>query len=316
MVTHHTRLEIDPPVPLEVDAGFAITVTITASCAAGCDLRGATVTVITPDHSATTHELTARETGTSGTATALVAPHHVGDQTWRILFPRHERDGIVHEQQALTVPCKTVPHATSIAVWDVPSPVAMLRAFTVKIGVRCSAMCRLTGQCVDIRDAAGVTISEGRLGETPWTGTSALYWANVELTAPAAEGMAFWSAAFAAANLELPHGDTSASFSFRTDRIPEHRVTIHVVARETTAPVSDVEVRLGLYRVSTDEQGLAYVDVPAGTYDVTIRKDGYRIEPMCVDVYGDCAARIEALAAPTAAELEAGTAPYDHVPWG
>jgi hypothetical protein len=316
MATHHTTLETDPPVPLEVEAGSVTTVTIIASCAAGCDLRGASVTVIAPDHSVTTHALTTQEAGTTEVATALMAPHYVGDQAWRILFPRYERDGIVHEQQALTIPCKTVLHTTSIAVWDVPSPAAIARAFTVKIGVRCSAMCRLSGQCVEIRDPAGVRIGAGRLGETPWAGTSALYWATIELTAPAAEGLAFWSVAFAAANLELPHADTSASFSFRTDKIPEHRVTVHVVSGETAAPIKDVEVRLGLYRVSTDERGQAYIDVPSGTYDVSIRKDGYRTEPMRVDVYGDRAVRIEALPAPTAAELEATAAPYEHVPWG
>src|SRR3989442_12721369 len=48
--------------------------------------------------------------------------------------------------------------------------------------------------------------------------------------------------------------DASASFSFRTDKPPEHRVAVKVVAKDSGAAVGDVEVRLGLYIGWTNQQ--------------------------------------------------------------
>jgi len=211
---------------------------------------------------------------------------------------------------------RTIPHKTSIAVWDVPSPVAMNCSFKVKVGMQCSATCRLTGQAVDVRDQAGAKIGEGKLGETPWTGTSALYWAEIELAAPGTEGVSFRSVNFTAAELELPHEGVSATFSFRTDKPPEHRVTVKVIERKTEAPVEDVEVLLGFYRASTDERGAVTIGLPKGTYELSIRKDGYTAQPMSVDVRDDLTVQVEALTAPTRSEMEEKMMEFEGYPWG
>ena len=80
-------------------------------------------------------------------------------------------------------------HPTSIAVWNVPAPVVVNRPFTVSVGVKCSVGCQLTGQLIGVRDAAGIEIGEGRLGETPSRGTSALYETVVNLVAPSEQGV-------------------------------------------------------------------------------------------------------------------------------
>ena len=121
--------------------------------------------------------------------------------------------------------------------------------------------------------------ARARLGETPWPGTSALYVAEVELTAPGTEGLALWSAMFAAAEPGLPHDEASATFSFRTARPPEHRVTVQVVEKETEAPLEDVEVRLGVYRASTDAAGLASLELPGGVYELNAWKISYETTP-------------------------------------
>ena len=114
----------------------------------------------------------------------------------------------------------TTPHPTSIAVWDVPSPVVVNSSFTVNVGMKCSLACQLTGQLIVVRDEAGSQAGEGRLGETPWPGTSALYGAEVHLAAPAGEGMYTWAVRFTGTASERPHEDASATFSFRTTRPP------------------------------------------------------------------------------------------------
>ena len=140
----------------------------------------------------------------------------------------------------------TTPHPTSIAVWDVPSPVVVNSSFTVNVGMTCSLACQLTGQLIEVRDESGVQAGEGRLGDTPWPGTSALYGAEVHLAAPAGEGMYTWAVTFAGTESEMPHEDASATFSFRTARPPDHRVTVTVRERDTEAPLENV----GSIRVS------------------------------------------------------------------
>ena len=224
--------------------------------------------------------------------------------------------GQSHEESGARIPFRTKPHATSAAVWDVPSPVIMNRSFEVKVGTKCSAMCQLTGQVLEIRNQAGIKVGEGTLGKTPWPETSALYYTAIALAAPAAEEVSSWTVAFAAGGLSLPHEAASATFTFRTARPPEKKVTIRITAEGTGVPVEDVEVRLGSYVAFTDEGGLATIEVPKDTYDLSIRKDGYTAEPITMKVNRDLTVQVEALSAPTAAETDDRMMEFRDYPWG
>ena len=185
-----------------------------------------------------------------------------------------------------------------MAAWDVPSPVIMNRSFKVKVGVKCSAACQLAGRLVQVCDEKGRQIGGSRLGDTPWPGTSALYVAEVELTAPGTEGMASWFAMVAAAEPGLPHEESSAAFSLRIARPPEHRVTVQVADKGTKAPLEDVEVRLGVYRASTDAQGRAILELPGGVYPLGAWKAGYEMRTRTVKVGKDLTIRVEAVVVP------------------
>ena len=205
---------------------------------------------------------------------------------------------------------------TSAAVWDVPSPVAIRSRFRVKVGISCSASCRLTGRLVDVRDETGTTIGEGRLGEQPWPGTRALYWAELELTAPATDGLTVWVLTFPAAGMAAAHADASMPFSFKTDRPPAHRVTITVTAAETGAPIAGADVGVGVYRTATDADGLTRCEVPAGAYPLTVWSDGYGAPPTTVDVTRDVTVAVTAVKTLTAAEQEADLERYEASQWG
>ena len=291
------------PAPLDVEAGTDIILQVKVSCPEGCDLRGMPVCVVAADEVIGTRELAMFDEAVNETeAFALTAPGQVGEHAWTILFPRHEHEGEhkgdVHEECRLVLSFATRPHSPSMAVWDIPSPVIMNRSFTVKVGVKCSAACRLAGQLVTVCDGAGMPIGESRLGDTPWPGTSGLYVADVELAAPATDGTAFWSARFAAAEPGLPHDQASAAFSFRIAKPPEHRVTVQVAAQGTKSPLEDVEVRLGVYRASTDAQGQASLELPGGVYTIEAWKAGYEMRTRTVKVGKDLMIRIEALSTP------------------
>ena len=212
------------------------------------------------------------------------------------------------------------PHATSIAVWGVPSPVVVGSRFTVTVGVKCAAACSLAGRPVVVRDAAGAEVGRGRLGALPAAGTRALYSAEVTLAAPAAAGVHAWTATFppagsgpppaaeggsagvpppeTAAPREAPHAEARAAFSFRAAPRPEHRVTVTVHDQETEQPLTAAEVHLGPYRAATAADGRTRVDVPAGDYDLYVRKAGYAPHTGRVAVTGDVALQVVAAPAP------------------
>ncbi|HEY7443101.1 MAG TPA: carboxypeptidase-like regulatory domain-containing protein [Vicinamibacterales bacterium] len=192
----------------------------------------------------------------------------------------------------------TRPHTTSIAVWEVPSPVVTGRSFRVKVGVKCSEQCRLAGERIEVCDEGGRQIGEGRLGEVPWPRTSGLYVADVALDAPVREGILAWSARFMGVAAGSPHEEASAVFSLRTARPPEHRLSVRVTDKATDAPLEAVEVRLGVYRASTDAQGLACLEVPGGIYNLDAWKAGYEALSRTVQANKDLTIRIEAWPSP------------------
>ena len=135
---------------------------------------------------------------------------------------------------------------------------------------------------------------EGSLGEEPWPGTQALYWAEVLLEAPPGEGSFTWSAGPVAADLGSSHLEASAVVGFRTVGAPEHTVEVEVVRDDTGDPIDKVEVRMGIYRASTDERGMARFELPSGEFNVVASKPGFATDPETVEVIGDLEVTIEA----------------------
>ena len=296
---HQPKVEMSQSVPPDVEAGIDLMLQVRVSCPSGCDLRGKPVIILASDGLVMTSELVTYDEKVNETeALRLKAPSQVAEHTWSVSVPGHEAEGVVHEESSLVIAFRTNPHAPTMAVWDVPSPVVMGTSFGVKVGVKCSAACPMTGGLVEVRDEEGRTIGEGRLSETPWPDTTALHAAEVDLIAPGVEGMFSWSADFCAEAVEPPHFEASARFSFRTAKPPEHRVTIRVVSGDEEAPLENAEVRLGAYRASTDRSGLATLELPKGTYDLNVWKVGYKTSPGTVAVAQDVTVQVEAVAVP------------------
>ena len=163
----------------------------------------------------------------------------------------------------------------------------------MKVGVRCSSGCALTGQEVHIHDTEQNHIGEGKLGPAPWSGTAGLYWTEVDVVAPPIEGMHTWTARFAAANPDTPHLGASSNFTVITVKPPEHRVTVEVLQQDTNAAVDASEVRLGVYRTLTDAGGIAYLDVPKGPYELNVWKLGFDLVTQTVEVGEDLTIKLE-----------------------
>ena len=203
-----------------------------------------------------------------------------------------------HEKISHPPHFRTKPHSTSMAVWGAPTPVAIDSTFNVKVGVKCKAGCRLAGQLVQVTDEAGSHIGEGRLGQAPWPGTRGLYVAELSLPAPATEKVSRWSGSFAGGTLPSPHDSTSAAFSFRTAKPPEHTVAVKVTDRDTGTPLAGVAVFMGVYRAATDARGVAKLDLPKSTYELIVRRRDYEAPSRTVEIDRETSVEIHACLVP------------------
>jgi hypothetical protein len=160
-------------------------------------------------------------------------------------------------------------HATRVVVWDVPVVVEPGAAFRVRVGVKCVAECSSAGRLVEIRDAERQVVVSGCLGEVPWPGTTALYYAELELRAPSVEGLHAREAVVAAAAdeaCELTHEAASAQFQLRVARAPECRLKVIAVDARSRAPVPGAKVVVHPYHALTNADGIAELRVPKGAY--------------------------------------------------
>jgi hypothetical protein len=293
--THPTSVALGRPPAAEVDAGTDIVLKIKVSCPFGCDLRGRVINVMAPDGAVVAGSGLAEfaDNANETTEFAFRAPHEVGEYSWRLVFPEHEAGGLVHEESSFPITVRAVAHDTSLAVWGVPSPIVIGHPFRIHVGATCSAGCDLKSKEIQICDETGVSMARGKLGETPWAGTRALSWTEVDLVAPAIEGATSWSIGFAPTELRLPHGGASARFGFETVKPPQYSVTIKVVQKDAGTPVEGAQVRLGVYFACSDQTGMARIAMPRGTYGLDVLKTGYEAPSRVMDVNGDVTVEVE-----------------------
>lgn len=189
----------------------------------------------------------------------------------------------------------TEEHKTSLAVWDLASPLVIGRSAKMKVGAKCSAGCPLTGHEIELHDQTGATVARAGLGAAPWPGTSGLYWAELDFRAPETSGAHTWA-------VTSVHGDASSNFTFITVQPPDHSVTIRVREKGTQAPLPDVELRLGVYRASSDDQGLAKIELSRGNYTLSVWKVGYEHFSTPLDVADTLTVDVEIAAEPEPAQ--------------
>ena len=279
---HETNTSMVKATLTEVDGSTDMALKVKVSCSSACDLWGKIVKIIAQDGAVAKEIVLVSFDGTANETDEFVvrAPFKPGEYTWTAVFPAQEKEGILHEESSTPFSFTVKPHATSIAVWDVPSPIAFGHEFRIKVGVKCSSECKLTGTQIEIYDHEGAQMAMATLGDVPWPGTTALYCAEVELKAPSIEGRYRWEVKFPKPDLELPHEGASCTFGFGAARQPEHVVTIEVIDKDTKTPINNAHVLLrpGLYRGCyytnrTDDGGVARVSVPKGDYQFYIKGD-------------------------------------------
>ena len=185
---------------------------------------------------------------------------------------------------------KDTLHQTSLAVWDIPTPAAGER-FSIKVGAKSSAGCALGARRIEVLDGEAV-VADARLGDAPWPGTDALFWAEVELHAPDQPGLVTLAVRFDAAELDEPHKGASSPFKISVIAKPEHTLTVKVTA--DGVPVEDAIVRLGPTRASTNVLGVAAVKLAKGRYELVVWKAGYDAPATPITIDADAFVQIDA----------------------
>src|ERR1700741_746910 len=72
------------------------------------------------------------------------------------------------------------PHATNVAVWDIPSAIVAGEWFRMKVGIKCEHGCDLAKSAFEVHDHEGALAATGTLPGDIWPGTTGLYVAEVE----------------------------------------------------------------------------------------------------------------------------------------
>lgn len=299
---HETSTSMVKAGPAELDAGSDMALKVRVSCSSACDLRGKTVKIVTPGAAVKGMEIEPTEFDGEANETSefvVKAPTKPGEYTWTAVFPAQEKEGVPHKESSAPFSFIVKSHSTSMSVWDVPSPVVLKTKFKLKVGVRCSAKCSLTGQKIEIYNHESSKVATEKLGNVPWRNTAALYWAQVELEAPGTEGYYTWEARFPTTDLELAHEEASYHFGFTTARPPEHVVTVEVIDKGTKTPIKNAHVVLHPhsgypYRGYTDDAGVAKLEVPKGEYTLYASKgDEYRTFQTTVEITDDATIKAE-----------------------
>jgi len=297
---HTTTVALSRPLDPEVDAGTEIVLKVKVSCPHGCDLRGRAVEVVASDGAVvgTSRLAEFADHDNETTEFAFTAPQEVGEYSWTVVFPKGQAEDLEHDEGLLPITVRTLAHDTSLAVWGVPSPIVIDHPFRIQVGATCSAGCDLAAREIEIVDENGVCIAHAKLGATPWDGTRALYWTEVDLVAPAKNGPTTRSIVFAPTELRLPHGGASARFGFETVKPPQYSVAVEVVQQDSGTPVEDAQVRLGVYFAHSDSNGVARVAMPEGTYSLDVLKTGFETPSRVLDVREDVTVKVEVVVVP------------------
>ena len=305
---HHLRLEATAWFPERVPAGRALQVEIRAECNRGCDLTGGAVTILGAGGPVAEPVLAPGGAGAFETGRFVVrAPSELGSQRFNVMLRGPEGGGEAHLASENLPPFVTEAHPTSVAVWDVPSPVVTGEVVPVKIGVKCAEGCDLHGSHVEVTAASGEMLVRRELGEGIWRGSKALYWTQVEVTAPEDEGRASWEARVPPMRLRaglLPHAPSRAAFGTMVASPPSHRLTVDVFEGSAGRPVPEAAVSFGIYRGRTDEAGRATLAVGAGTYELIVWKAGYDVPSTPLVVSADLTLRVDAERLPDTSEWE------------
>ncbi|SHN83187.1 hypothetical protein [Desulfitobacterium chlororespirans] len=273
VMVHQVILDLVEAPPAEISPGIFITIKVRATCPERCNFKGDTIQIIDHKGQVVKEAALIIPMGSAFATDPLVikAPALPGTYVWKAHYPEQEKEGIAHLERSLPIPFIVKPlHVTSMAVWDVTSPAVVNDHIKFKVGVKCSADCRLAEREIEIFNQENLKIASAKLGDKPLPDTEALYWTEVEVPAPSQEGFYTWQVNFPEPNMAAQHLETTGTFGFRVMNPPECTVNVEVLADKDRTPIQGASIILQPYRSQTDEWGKARLEVTKGDYQLYV----------------------------------------------
>ena len=217
-------------------------------------------------------------------------PDQPGSFAWQLVVPAQRVGTVEIEEARLLLAFSTTEHRTSLAAWDVPSPVQAGERFRIKVGAKCSAGCNLHGLKVHAQVKERTTAP---LGPTCWPQADGLYWCEMEIVAPPQPGLCEMPLTFEAAGLKLPHRGAQTSIAFVVTPPAAPHVEVALRDRETGLPIGDAQVRFGPHRKAADESGMVSFDVASGVHRLFIWRANCEFDESMHDVQQDLVLTID-----------------------
>jgi hypothetical protein len=207
-----------------------------------------------------------------------------GSYSWVARYSNAAEGGPSHAEVSSSLSFDFRPHALSLAVWDLPSPVISGETIFVKVGAKCGNDCPLEGYPLRLCDEKGVSLASVTLGSEPWEGSQALYWAPASFKAPKETGTYTYHVHTDASK---DHGAARGEFSFYVAQKPGCTVSIVVKDKESEAFLPLATVALHPYSACTDEAGYASVPAVVGQAKLTVKAADYESRQLDLVVTGD-----------------------------
>ena len=292
----------------DIDVGSEVWLKATISCGESRDLTGATLVI--KDHEG--KEVATAEVAYDGYANrteriTVTAPATPGIYEWTATVPAFETETDEYGETSAPIPLEVNVFKTHVLVWDIPPTIVAGETFRFKVGMRSSSGGSLAGRAGTVIDHNDNQVSEFAVGDETRPGTDALYFGELALQAPAETDQFQWRVMVPASDEEPPHREGAATFKFRVVPQPDSLVTIEVVDREEQAPIKGCTVVMHPYRALTDENGVAQLRVPNGSYSVVVSGKRHIAARRTLEVDGDTNSR---------AELDFDREPTEAEVWG
>ncbi len=226
----------------------------------------------------------------------------MGEHIWRAVLAAVEKDGVLHEETATAFAFSTKAHAASVNVWGVPSAIPVGETFTFKVGIKCSAGCKLAGRQVAVFDHEGAQVAEGHLRDDPWPDTSALYFVELQAKAPREKGDYRWRVETPGSESGLPHAAGSSDVRGQGRGRGRSRSHRRSVRRRERGPDQGRPCPSPSLPRAHRRHGVAKVRVAKGTYKLFVSGFNYIAYENVIDVAGSMAIRAELAVEPEGQE--------------
>jgi hypothetical protein len=301
-----SRFTVVVDAPGEIFAGNDMTLKVRVSNPAGADFNKMRIAIRNQNGAELARAALTRATKTETFPLEMVvkAPATPGDHTYSAALVVPQPDETARVETTALFSFKADAHTVILNVWDLATAIEAGGKFSLKLGVRCVAGCRLHGRPVAIFDQENHEAGSAKLNDEVWPGTTALYYTTLEATAPKGPSEYRWEVRSPASSVMPPHAAAALDFVLRVVSPPEHEVTFYAVDKDKQSPIKDARVVMHPYRAMTDENGVARVKVTKGEYNVVVAAKKYLPTGWVETIAGDVVIKAELQVEPPPASID------------